>query len=193
MSSNERPRPQYGEYATPEDQRAHIRDPQPETAPGPGSDPDAGAGAPTRPHDAPAPGSGPLQAEVGGRRVPRGWDRTLTWALLAVGLVNLAISIPAFLNMAPSLETAFQELGIGHFEATAITGPAGVALVIVQCVVWVVTASLAQLSLRRARVSFWIPVVGAVVAYVALVAILLVVVLNDPSFMAFVSAANSHN
>lgn len=198
--NDERPRPQYGEYASPEDQRAHVRDPHanphyqpPESASTPSdSTPrgdvvrsDAAGTAPTSSH----------QAQTSGvaKRPARLWDRSLTWVLIAMGLLNLALSVSSYLNMAPALQGAYTQLGIGHFGASDIAAPAGIALTIVQAVIWVATAALARLSLRRGRLSFWIPLVGALVSYIALVAVLLIVVFNDPAFTAFVSTSASHS
>lgn len=197
--NDERPRPQYGEYASPEDQRAHIRDPHanPHYQPPEAEMPPPGAAAAPRPDAVRPDASGaPLApscdaATPGARKRPRTWDRSLTWVLIAMGLLNLALSVSSYLNMGPSLQAAYTQLGIGHFGATAIAGPAGIALTVVQAVIWVATAVLARLSLRRGRVSFWIPLVGAFVSYVALVAVLLIVVLNDPAFTTFVTTSAS--
>jgi hypothetical protein len=104
-------------------------------------------------------------------------------------LLSLAASAGSYLNMAPAMQAAYDELGIGHFGAAAIAKPAGVVLVVVQSVIWVASVLLARRSLRRGRLSFWIPLIGAVVSYIALVAVLLIVVLNDPAFVAYVSAS----
>lgn len=200
--NDERPRPQYGEYASPEDQRAHIRDPHAN----PHYQPPAAETQQPSQHDGAAPHTNAARPDASGtphapshdvatpdarKRTSRTWDRSLTWVLIAMGLLNLALSVSSYLNMAPSLQAAYTQLGIGHFGATAIAGPAGIALTVVQAVIWVATAVLARLSLRRGRVSFWIPLVGAFVSYVALVAVLLVVVLNDPAFTTFVTTSAS--
>lgn len=185
----QRPRPEYGEYATPEEQRARMGLPplhhgalQPHTAPvgsgpsytgqGAGAGRDAGAdGTPSHPQTRPV----------------RTWDRALTWMLLAIGLLSLATSAGSYLNMVPAMQAAYQELGIGHFGAAAIARPAGIVLVVVQSVIWVATVLVSQRSLGRGRISFWIPLVGAVMSYIALVVVLLIVVLNDPGFVAYIS------
>lgn len=206
MSDDEakRPRPEYGEYATPEEQRARMGLPPahhasgwPHGAAGPApSAPSAPSESPVTAHrpptehaDAPAGAERPTRAGMSRHRPPRPWDRMLTWLLLALGLLSLAASAGSYLNMAPAMQAAYDELGIGHFGAAAIAGPAGIALVIVQSVVWVASVLFARRSMHRGRISFWIPLVGAVVSYIALVAVLLIVVLNDPAFVAYVSAS----
>lgn len=191
-----RPRPEYGEYATPEEQRARM-----------GLPPAHQAGSRSSPSSPAPPSTGvPLasSAPPGSRRAdhtastvprtrpPRTWDRSLTWVLLALGLLSLATSSGSYLNMVPAMQAAYQELGIGHFGAADIARPAGVALVVVQTAIWVAAVLLATRSLRRGRISFWIPLVGAVVSYIALVAVLLIVVLNDPAFVAYITATHPH-
>src|SRR4051794_31950062 len=108
--SDSRPRPQYGEYATPEEQRARIRQPAPEAtrtsgpatpvgvrtgvgaAPKPPkTQPKAGplppASSPSRPAQT-GPGFDTPQSRV------RVVDRIVTFALLTYGLVNVVSLIP---------------------------------------------------------------------------------------------------
>jgi len=191
---DERPRPEYGEYATPEEQRARMGLPpahhgalHAHTAASPAASAPSLAG-----HDGVAGREpAPPRAQPSGSetRPARGWDRLLTWTLLAIGLLTLTASAGSYLNMAPAMQAAYQELGIGHFGAGAIARPAGIALIIVQTAVWVGTALLSQRSLRRGRISFWIPLLGAVMSYISLVVVLLIVVLNDPAFVAYISAS----
>ncbi|MCX7521875.1 DUF6264 family protein [Microbacterium sp. STN6] len=178
-AGDERPRPQYGEYATPDEQRAHTRMPPPLEAPAPSPAPVSDG---TRPQDAPA-------APAAGH--PRSWDRVLTLALLALGLFNVLSSMSAYLHMDSALSAAFAQLGVGDFGAADIAAPAGVALAVIQPLLWLITAALAVTSLRRGRISFWIPLVGGVVAYIVLVVVLVVVVLNDPAFVSFVQTSSA--
>lgn len=191
---SEPPRPEYGEYATPEEQRARmglppahhsVLGPHGTASLAPSESPLA-AQRPQAGRETAAADAGRSDAE---HRTARAWDRSLTWVLLAVGLLSLAASASSYLNMAPAMQAAYHELGIGHFGAAAIARPAGIALIIVQSVIWVATVLLARRSLRRGRISFWIPLIGAVVSYIALVAVLLIVVLNDPAFVAYISAS----
>ena len=46
---------------------------------------------------------------------------------------------------------------------------------------WLVSAVISWRMLRRGRITFWVPLVGAVVSYLAVTALLLVPLLGDPA------------
>lgn len=140
-----RPQPQYGEYATPEEQRARIREPQP-----PPAEP-----APQRPA-APAPAGRATAVEAPWRLI----DRGAAVALLAYGLLSLVNAIPAILDPAPLLEA--MGIDAGALEVTT-TGAWGVAAVILLAGGWLLTAWLTWRAHRRGWVVFWIPLAGGFV------------------------------
>jgi hypothetical protein len=166
----DRPRPQYGEYATPEEQAARIRQPMP--APQPVAHP-----AP----EAPGPRS-PLTAAPGGSRTPltagRILDRAVAVALLAYGLLSLVSAIPATLDPAPLLE--MMGLDPGELGVTT-TGGWGVAAALVLVVGWIVTALATVLAHRRGWIVFWIPLVGGFVFNAISGILVSVALLADPA------------
>ena len=166
-----RPRPQFGEYATPEEQRARIRQPDASLVyePAPVVDAPAGAHAPAAASPAPATRS-------------RAVDRIVTFALLAYGLVNVISSFPALVDFSGYAQTMFDLLGV----ETALSDPAagrpwGIAAAVVLAVGWIVTAALSWLNMRRGRLSWWIPLVGGVVFTFASAMLVLVPLMNDPA------------
>jgi len=144
-----RPKPQFGEYATPEEQRARIQEPAPwqQEPPTPVMT------------DSPAPGipASPAPAERG----PRPVDRIVTFALLAYGLVNVISSVPAFLDYGAYAETLLSMLGVD----VQITDPAAVSW-------W---------SVRRGRLTWWIPLVGGILFTFVSGALMAVPLMNDPA------------
>src|ERR1700709_1761648 len=89
--TDDRPAPLYGEYATPAEVAA---------ARGPLPDSDVAL------DPAPAPVRQPTSAVARPSTAPVSrWDRPITIALLAAGVVNVASSVPLYLDFAYSLRT----------------------------------------------------------------------------------------
>ncbi|WP_127475775.1 DUF6264 family protein [Microbacterium sulfonylureivorans] len=177
-SQDPRPRPQYGEYASPEEQRAHIREPAATWAYEPNAATQATA-APTAPAVAPAPSAG---AAAEPRTRPRAVDRIVTFALLAYGLINVVSAFPALVDFVAYADTMFDLLGVDATLTDPAAGkPWGIAAALVLAFGWVLTAGLSWLSMRRGRLSWWIPLVGGVVFTLASGMLVLVPIMNDPA------------
>jgi hypothetical protein len=177
-----RPRPAYGEYATPEEQRARIKQPDVthalETGQPVGASTDAPAvAAPARAAAAPATPSG---AAAPPRR--RAVDRIVTAALLGYGLISVISSFVAMADYPAYAETLFEIMGVD----AALTDPDagqvwGTAAGIVLVIGWMLTASLSWLSIRRGRLSWWIPIVGGIVFTLIAGVLMVVPIMTDPA------------
>ncbi len=164
-----RPQPQYGEYATPEQQRAAIRQPTP----------DAAAPAPV---DHPRPPTAP--ATTVAARPSRTADRVITVALLAYGLVTVVGAIPQLIDYAAFARTWMEVADVaGDFTNTAQGRLWGTVGAVVYAVGWLLTAALSWWSLSRGRLTWWIPLVGAIVTFVIVSVCLVVPILGDPGVM----------
>ncbi|BDV31061.1 DUF6264 family protein [Microbacterium terricola] len=185
---DERPRPQYGEYATPEEQRAHIRHPDVTAAIEAGESLSAAAAAAAAAQPAAAPASD-LPPVVAAGRPARPVDRVITMALLGFGLVNVLFSVVSYFDLADAITQAMQILGIEEeFTNTAAADLWGPIAAVVLTVGYVITTVVALRSLRARRLSWWIPLVGAVITYIGVYACLLVPFVGDPAFMQYVSS-----
>ena len=196
MTDPDRGQPQYGEYATPEEQRAAIREPAPGGAP-------VVAGAPAAPtrRDAPADPHRPAHAHGGSAghplsrptttaaRPPRRADRIITLLLLVYGLITVASAIPQLWHFAEFADAWMTLAGIdGTFTNIAqgeLWGRIGVAVFVIG---WLVTAGLSGLALSRGRLGWWIPMVGAIVSFIVVSVCLTVPLLGDPAIMAHFGA-----
>lgn len=171
-------RPQYGEYATPEEQRARAGLP-PIGA-------DAAASAPViAPPTAPAvPADVAASAEPVGARTPAGpLNRLMTIMLLALGLINVLTSIPGFVDLASTLNLSLQMLGIeGEFSNFAAARTWGVVSVLVMLVGYLATAWFSFRLLKRGRAAWWVPLVGAVVTMLVVSICVSVPMIGDPAF-----------
>lgn len=193
MSDAERPRPQYGEYATPEEQRARIAAlsgdaPHPDVADtalvagGAQHPADAAAPPPASPHPSshrPSP-----RPTTSAARPTRTADRVITIALLAYGLITVLGAIPQLVDFVGFAETWMDMAGIDGSLADPVAGRAwGIAAAIFYSVGWLVTAVLSWWSLSRRRLSWWIPLVGAIVTFVIVSLLLAAPLLSDPGVM----------
>ena len=173
-----RARPQYGEYASAEEQRARIREPLPEhptaaaaatPASAPPVDPAWAAPAPT------AQRSGTHPA-----------DRIATIALLVYGAVNVAFSVVSYLDFPAFLSTLYRSMGVpGTFTNVDAGRTCGAIAVVALVVGYAIMAWLAVRRLRRGRSAWWIPLVGAVATMIVVCACVMVAILGDPAFVDF--------
>lgn len=167
-----RPRPQYGEYASPEEQRARIAHPEVTEALDTGQAPEASTAAP-----APSPRATPVT----------GWrlaDRIATIALLAYGLVNVAVTAPRLFDFAAFANDYFTMLGVDatytNDGAGAVWGPVAAVTYVAG---FVVTALIAWRRLRSGRIAFWVPLVGAIITTTLVGICVAVPLVGDPAFV----------
>ena len=91
----------------------------------------------------------------------------ITIALIAYGLVTVVGAIPQLVDFSAFAETWMEVAGVeGEFTNTAQGALWGGIGATVFAVGWLLTAALAWWSLSRGRVSWWIPLVGAIVTFV---------------------------
>jgi drug/metabolite transporter (DMT)-like permease len=160
-------RPQYGEYASPEEQRARAGLPPVDQMPV--------ASAVVLP-TTPAAGAAAPQID---RRV----GRMVTAVLLGVGLVNVLTSIPGFLNLSASLDQSLKMLGYeGSFSDFAAAKTWGVVALVVMMLGYAATVWLSVRRIRRNRSSWWLPLVGFAVTMIAVTICISVPMLGDPAF-----------
>jgi len=174
-----RPRPQFGEYATPEEQRARIQRPEVTEA--------LDAGVAPQPAPTPEPARAAQPAAAGfpvpttrGARV----DRIVTFGLLFYGLFSVVTTIIQLLNFPEYAETGARMLGV---EATFTNLSAGyvwgAAAAAVYGIGWLATAVLTWRRMKRGRLAFWIPLVGFVVTALIAGICVTIALVGDPQFM----------
>ena len=145
--TDDRPKPQYGEYATPEQQAAAMgRNYVPPA-------PSAPTPAPERPVDL-APDY-PRQSSYLGR--------FLTIFLLALGGLNLITGVPTYLDLSSTLRAAAEVSGTSLHNLPSSVNGAGIPIIIANVVTYALTVIWAVFALRRGRASVYIPIVGFIV------------------------------
>lgn len=165
-------RPQYGELATPEEQRrAAGLPPLNEVVAEPV-------------FTAPAPE--PVIADAAPRR-PHPVDRFVTIGLLAYGLINVIVTALSYLDLTRVMNESMKVLGIdGEFTNYDQGKLWGTVAAVVLVVGWSLTAWASIRRLRSAKVAWWIPLVGAVVTMLIASMCLAVPMFGDPAFMSYV-------
>lgn len=168
-------RPQYGEFATPEEQRRLA-----------GLPPlDQVAETPTAMHDqavapAPAVDSAPTTP-------PRRWDRIITIALLAYGLVNVFMTGLSYLDLPTVMNDSMAILGIPgeftNFAQAKLWGTIAAALLVTG---WVITALFSVRRLRTGKLTWWVPLVGAAVTSLIVAICITAPMMGDPAFISYI-------
>ncbi len=185
-NDRDRPRPQYGEYATPQEQAKIIAESLPPVSPL--LAPSSGAG-PAVPVASLGTASGPGFRAA--RRLPRGrprrWDLIVSAVLLGYATVNVIAQLVSRDTLATVITQFFLTQGIGTYTPTALTTALGNVLNVVTLALFVATAALTAWMLRRGRIAFWIPIVGGVVAAVVAVVFVAVLLQGDPAFLAYMN------
>lgn len=153
-----RPAPQYGEYATPEEVAA-LR----------GLDVATPAISETPPPVVPTRG-------VTGRR----FDRPITIALIAFGVLNLLQYSGALLDFEGFLETATKGTAAESIDFTEAARIGGIVLFVVSLALVLGSAAIAVLLLRRGRLAFWVPLVAGALSVLAWIIVLVVIVMLTP-------------
>ncbi|WP_396668045.1 DUF6264 family protein [Microbacterium sp. R86528] len=175
-----RPRPQYGEYATVEEQQARIRQPDITQALDTGVVADVPEGQ-LSPDVVPA--ETPLAGNSGARREVRRrpFDRAATIGLLVYGLITVVTSFTELVEYNPYAEQMLSMMGVDTDLAATIVGQSwGIAAALVLVFGWFVTAVLSWMSMSRGRISWWIPLVGAFVFTGVSALLMLVPLMNTP-------------
>lgn len=165
--------PQYGELATPEEQRR-------------------AAGLPPLGQEAAETSMPPVATPALGTATPssrRPVDRIVTIALLAYGLVNVIVTAISYLDLPTALNETMKILGIeGEFTNFAQGRLWGTFAAVVLVAGWALTAFLSVRRLRRGKLTWWIPVVGAVATMIAASICIMVPMLGDPAFIAYIES-----
>ncbi|KRE21560.1 DUF6264 family protein [Agromyces sp. Soil535] len=175
---DERPRPQYGEYAP---EGWSWQPPAGETT----SDP-----APQLPTPPARPPARALSAASAGRgtRPDRPLDRAVTILLLVIGVLGAWLSVGVLQAMPQSMQLLHTQEGIEAYTP----GPEIPGLIlagsIVQVVLWVATAAGSIVLMRARRPSFWLPLGGGVVAAIALFVFTVIAITGDPMLLEHLTA-----
>ena len=158
-----RPRPQFGELAP---EGWSWRPPQPEQSDG-----------------NPPPPAPPLPVPSG---VPR-WDRPVTMTLLILGLLGATFAASVLIALPDAVQLLYTQQNLGTYVPAASVGPLLTLGMVLQGLIWLVTAGISVWLLVRGRRAFWVPLVGAAVSLVALFVVMSLAITSDPTLLDYYS------
>lgn len=192
--SESRPRPQFGEYASPEEQRARIAEPIDEQrAEELGIAPVVPVERQPRQQQEPTlreqtrePATVPPGTAAAAGTRPVAGDRLATSILLGLGLVGLIVTMPGLLDLPGQIRALLFRAGISGYSTDGLASAMGSLALGLQILLWVVAVLLSSRSLRAGRLTFWIPLVAGVVANVAVVILVAVALGADPAVLEYV-------
>lgn len=164
-----RPKPAYGEYATPEQQAAamgKVYAPPPTTPP----------------VVAPPPTGQPVLVRP---QTDTRWNVLISTVLLAWGLFNVISGFVRPLDFSALIQAGYTQQGIGKFTATPLESKLDVVLNITNVVIFIVVLLLTYRRLRSGRPAAFIPLLGGVLAVLAIVVCFVILVQHDPAFIAY--------
>lgn len=163
-----RPRPKYGELA-------------PEGwswTPTPDAVPPVPSATPTA--------SGPDQAARARGTVPA-WDRPLTLALLIFGLLATFFAVGVLGALPQAVQMLYTQQDLGDYTPAASVAGLITAGSFTEAAVWLASAAGAILLLVRGKRAFYLPLIGAVVAFVVIFVFMSVILATDPTLLTFYS------
>jgi len=181
-SADERPRPRYGEYAPPGWSWQPPQAAEP-SAPAEPARPEASAPLPQQPTPADA-------SATPARRAP-GWDRILTIGLLAFGAFGAWNSAASLQEIPRQMQLSYDLMGVGTFTPPEWLPTLVLVGTIIQLALYAVVLGLSILRLRAGRLAFWIPLAGGAASFVVTLVLLSIVMLNDPTYVDFVTGVTT--
>lgn len=173
--ADERPRPQYGEYA-----------PVSEAAPAVpvAGQKEADADAAVRPASKSDPQKG---AEPPGERPGRrNWDVLLTTVLLALFVYDVVSAYGVLANLFGILRSTYQDQGFGEYVSLELANTVGMIANIVRIALLLITIAISLVLIHRKRLSFVVALCGGLLSVITLVVCVVIAVVNDPALAAYI-------
>jgi len=123
-------------------------------------------------------------------RPRRRWDLVLSIALLAYGLLTIFGGLTQYTDIPSIIDQAYEAQGIGEFTSTELASTVGVVIVIVHTLLYVITALVTVRLLQARRLAFYVPLIGGALAITVAIALILMLMLSDPAFNAYVGSVS---
>ncbi|MGR0318305.1 DUF6264 family protein [Agromyces sp. ZXT2-3] len=173
---DERPRPQYGEYAPegwswqpPADDRT-----------------DAAASAPAPPPPPAAPARGPEPATGDATtRPPRTTDRFFTILLLALGAIGAWNTSVSLQQLPGAIQGVYTDQGVGTYTPQPWLPTLALVGTVFMLALYAAVLGWSIMRLRARKLAFWVPLVGGAVAFLATMVLTSIVFLTDPTFQSY--------
>jgi hypothetical protein len=186
-----RPAPDYGEYATPDEQAKAAGLPLPSEAVAIPAPPTPGTAKLAPPPEVSRENAGnvdgaalrntPNEAPGTTGRRPRRWDLILSLALLAYGAAGIVGSFSGANDLNAEMVAFYKAAGIGTYTPIALAASLGKLISIVSGVLFIITFAITAQLLRRGRLAFYVPLIGALLAGIVSAVCIFMVLAADPA------------
>jgi hypothetical protein len=175
-------RPQYGEFASPEQQAKAMGKPWPPVVEKPAVAAQHSTASRAQPLAGMTPGSAALTR-------PRRWDVTVTVALLVYGLYSVIAGFFQFRDLGSVLNGVFAAQGIGDYTPTAQTTTLGTVIMVSNVVIYAIAVAITLPLLRRGKLAFYVPLIAGALAGIVVATCMVVLIFADPAFIAYANGA----
>ncbi|MFF1878669.1 DUF6264 family protein [Leifsonia sp. NPDC058230] len=143
-------------------------------------------GQPYTGHPYPPPEAQPgLPAQLK-RATPR-WNVGWTIALLIVGFLGMSYSIGVINAFPAAIQLVHANENLGDYVPAPSVSGIMTAGSIAMGAIWIISTGITVLLLVRRRMSFYVPLIAGVIAFIALFVFLSIVISTDPALLSFYS------
>jgi hypothetical protein len=126
-----------------------------------------------------------LLAQAAGERPVPTWNQPATILLLIVGIVGMFLSIGTLAAAPDSIQLLYANQGLGTYKPAPSVSAILLAGEISMVGIWVISALLSIFRLTRHKSAYFIPIIGGVVAFVALFVFFTAVIASDPTLISY--------
>ncbi|MDH6532591.1 hypothetical protein M2119_000828 [Aurantimicrobium minutum] len=117
------------------------------------------------------------------------FDRFLTWGLIFVGIFSVFTGLGDYINPRNTMNALYEEMNklvptleLGTFQNIAFATLMGWVAVTIQAVILALVVWWSRQRMKAKKMSWWVPITGAVVSNMLSTACIFIALLSDPSF-----------
>lgn len=117
------------------------------------------------------------------------FDRFLTWGLIFVGIFSVFTGLGDYINPRNTMNALYDELNklvptleLGTFQNVAFATLMGWVAVTIQAVILALVIWWSRQRMKAKKISWWVPIAGAVASNILSTACIFIALLSDPGF-----------
>ncbi|QIK62804.1 hypothetical protein G7068_06020 [Leucobacter viscericola] len=110
-------------------------------------------------------------------------DRVMTIILLGIGVFGVIFSFQVMMGMKASFVLMGEALEIKDFEVPAWVGTLGTISALGFLALFAVTLIFSIQRMRARKVAFWVPLTAGVIAFIAMIVLIMVAIFSSPELM----------
>lgn len=117
------------------------------------------------------------------------FDRFLTWGLIFVGIFSVFTGLGDYINPRNTMNALYEEMNklvptleLGTFQNIAFATLMGWVAVTIQAVILALVIWWSRQRMKSKKISWWVPITGAVASNMLSTACIFIALLSDPAF-----------